>query len=132
MIPDPNELPPPREERVDGPSLDATVWAQLRTLEEGAPGLIAKLVYLYLSTAPDLIEGIRLAAGSGDLVRVHEKAHALRGSSANMGASRLASFCEGLENESTEDRVEAVQASLPALIAEFERVRDLLQAESRR
>ena len=112
--------------------LDSAIWEQLRTLDEGAPGLIAKLANLYLSSAPELIEGIRLAASTGDSVRVREQAPALRGSSANMGASRLASICARLESESGNERLEAVRATLPALVAEFAQVRDLIRSESRR
>jgi HPt (histidine-containing phosphotransfer) domain-containing protein len=79
-------------------AVDLAVLAGLEGAQvEGEPDIVVELMELYLEDASG-----KLAAMHEDLVEkggrsVGRFAHSLRGSSANLGARRVAALCEGLE-----------------------------------
>jgi HPt (histidine-containing phosphotransfer) domain-containing protein len=70
----------------------------IRALQsEAAPDLLARVIRLYLDSAPDLIERMRAGLAAGDHEAVRTAAHTLKSSSANLGAAGLADLCRRLE-----------------------------------
>jgi two-component system sensor histidine kinase/response regulator len=75
--------------------LDRALLDRLRAGADGAD-LVRSLVEEFLEEAESRVEALTRAAG-GDAERVRREAHALRGSSATIGANRLADVCAQLE-----------------------------------
>ncbi|GMQ75753.1 MAG: hypothetical protein BMS9Abin01_1010 [Gammaproteobacteria bacterium] len=69
--------------------------------EDGSSELLDRLIDIYFENSPKLIEDIRLGIESNDPDSVRIAAHTLRSSSASLGAKRLASLCEDLEDKAT-------------------------------
>jgi CheY-like chemotaxis protein/HPt (histidine-containing phosphotransfer) domain-containing protein len=111
-------------------SLDATVLAGLRGLQQpGAPDLLSQLIELFLGDAAPRLAGLAQAVAQGDARALERQAHTLKGSSANIGARRLARLCEDLELLGRSGELGRAPGLLTQLEAEFDRVRAALRAE---
>ena len=114
----------------DTPLLDRSMIEGLRDLSEpGEPDLLAELVDLFLEDAPPRLETLRIALVEGDAQRVKRVSHALKGSSSNMGATRMAEICARLEDVGTLGEFSEASDLLKRLEAEFARARSALEAE---
>jgi len=78
--------------------IDKNVLDGIRALErEGNRGLLERIINLYLSDAPRLMEGILSAAEKGDTESLLRATHTLKSSSANVGATGLSELCRKVE-----------------------------------
>jgi CheY-like chemotaxis protein len=79
--------------------LDVDALDQLRTELAGlGPGKsIDPVIRQFLETMPGRVDAMTVAAERGDLVELEREAHGLKGSSASLGAVRLATACAALE-----------------------------------
>jgi CheY-like chemotaxis protein len=111
----------------DTDPLDRSVLASLREIEDQE--LLAELAELFLGDAPPRLEALREAIEGGDAASMAQVAHALKGSSANMGATRLVTICEELEDAGHSGALERAPALVERLEAEFGRVRAALEKE---
>jgi HPt (histidine-containing phosphotransfer) domain-containing protein len=112
------------------PVLDTRVLRALQQLGSGED-LVGELSNLLLVEADASLVAIRQAIGAADHGGVARSAHSLRGASANLGATRLASACEILEQTSLEggpQNVEPLWAGLRSLEAEVALVRSAFVA----
>jgi two-component system, sensor histidine kinase and response regulator len=74
--------------------IDRNVLDGIRALEgEGNRGLLERVINLYISDAPRLVEGILSAAETGDTESLLRAAHTLKSSSAYVGATGLSDLC---------------------------------------
>ncbi len=107
------------------PTLDCEVLEHLqRSLGEASNDFVIRLSHVYEGQAAQLMTEISVAADQGDLPRLGEAAHSLKGSSATLGGARLATMCEELElwdgpAEAVSLRVAGVQAELGAFQSEL-------------
>jgi two-component system, sensor histidine kinase and response regulator len=77
--------------------LDPAMLAELCALEEaGEPGLLAELVDLFEQDSLARLAALRAGIARGDAMAVAREAHALKGSSGNIGAPRLQGVCAEL------------------------------------
>jgi CheY-like chemotaxis protein len=78
--------------------LDRQVLEQLgKVRTNGKPELLTRVINLYLSESPKLMQTLKHAARSGDAPELARSAHSLKSSSANVGALVLSGYCEELE-----------------------------------
>lgn len=78
--------------------LDMRILNELRELGgEDEPALIAELIDIFLSDAPQRLEEIAKGLTHGDLQSVERAAHTLKSSSANIGALGLSRICREME-----------------------------------
>jgi len=99
-----------------GPICQADL-AQLRDIyDANGVSLLNKAIALYLQTAPETAEKLRQAATDGQADLLADMAHALKSSSANLGARDLSKTCRLLETAGRQVDL----AAIPALLAEFE------------
>lgn len=100
------------------PIFDPATLEQLRELIDGDDtSFLNDLFESYLSTAKDSIDSLR---GDTDQEVLRRAAHTLKGSSLNIGASRVADLCRQLEN--------ALRAQAPAdLLARVEQIESGVQ-----
>ena len=103
-------LKPPVEVHTSQPSFDETIQnlpildsraiASIRKMAGmGAKALIEQLIESYLTEAPAMLDRIYQAIEARDSVALYKAAHALRSSSANLGAAHLAQICSWLEEQ---------------------------------
>jgi HPt (histidine-containing phosphotransfer) domain-containing protein len=80
---------------------------------EGDPDFLTELIDAYLSDAPVRIQAMQSALGQQDLSAFAKAAHALKGSSGNLGAETLARLClQGEMAGRNQDLQQAQQAFL--------------------
>lgn len=79
--------------------LDPAALATIRSLQQpGAPNLLHKVIGVYLDSSRHLMERLGTSLVAADGTAVAEAAHALKSSSANVGATALAELCRVLES----------------------------------
>ena len=81
-----------------------------------------RILELYLGDSPSRMASLRQALASGDRKAMETAAHALKGSSANLGASVLAEKCHQLERQCREAIPAGAESTLDILEAEFAKV----------
>lgn len=94
------EAPPETGESAPPPAspVDRTVLDGIRALEgDDNRGLLERIIGLYLTDAPRLMEGILSSAEKGDMESLLRAVHTLKSSSANVGATGLSELCRKLE-----------------------------------
>jgi len=92
--------------------------------------ILRKVVELYLSSTPMLLQTMREAESGGDAEKLKAAAHSFKSSSATLGAVRLAGVCLELE---TMGRSGSTDGALPLLIQveeEYRVVREALQGRA--
>src|SRR5262245_56376677 len=115
------------------PTLEAAALAELQSLVDAdGPDIFGELVQLYLTDLPERMDGIRQAVAEADPASLRREAHRLKGSSQQMGATRLAALCLELENLGRNNRVEEAMSFLAALEREAVHVRQALMREKAR
>ena len=121
----PPELPLARETVLDVRALE-----QIRALQQpGAPDLLEKIIGLYLDNSRSMTERIRVALAAGDANGLREAAHALKSSSANVGATGLADIARQLETLGRDANVDAARPLVDRMSNEHQRVVTALQAK---
>jgi HPt (histidine-containing phosphotransfer) domain-containing protein len=113
------------------PAIDPTTLEQLRLLERdaGGEGFVAQLVDEFLKAAAPALGEMESALTRADTLTVKRKAHALCGSSGNLGARQMMSLCRRIEEAGEKQDLATAGALMPGLTAEFARVRaELLSA----
>jgi signal transduction histidine kinase/CheY-like chemotaxis protein/HPt (histidine-containing phosphotransfer) domain-containing protein len=83
----------------EGPSIDRATLDELALLAgEGNPDFLAKVIRLFLESGnPNVVE-IEKAVSSRNAQKLWSLAHDLKGGGTNMGALKLSSLCQELEN----------------------------------
>ncbi|MFT5461274.1 MAG: two-component system sensor histidine kinase/response regulator [Planctomycetota bacterium] len=110
--------------------LDLEVIESLKELGgEDDPGLFAELVELFLEDTPARMADLGLALESGDATQMEHAAHALKSSSANLGALTLSETFRQIEMSGREGNVEGASGLITNSNEQFEAVRAALQAE---
>ena len=111
-------------------TLDGEVIASLRELnEEGGADLLAELVHLYLADTPSRIADLCRALDGQDHGALERAAHALKSSSANLGATALSKLFRELESAGRNHDLERANSLVRETREEYERVCEALQSE---
>ncbi len=109
-------------------ALDERTLQELRHfLGERAPLVLAQMIDNYLERAPALLAAIDQAAALGDAQALEFSAHALKSTSSNFYVLSFAELCQELEAIGSSGTTDGASALVPALKAEYERVRQALQ-----
>src|SRR5262249_10527031 len=93
------EPEPPAEGSRRSAALDLQVLRELEAELGGADG-VRQVIVTFLEGSPRFIAGLRDAAARNDAAGMRQAAHALKSSSALVGAIALSTRCEELERES--------------------------------
>ncbi len=117
------------EAATDIAPLQENALAQIRALQRSdAPSVLNRAIRRYFDHTPGQIEALDRALGGGDLIALRRAAHSLKGSSAMLGATRLAALCEQIEAEARAGRLLLGSAQLDRVRLEYETVRRALEA----
>jgi signal transduction histidine kinase/CheY-like chemotaxis protein/HPt (histidine-containing phosphotransfer) domain-containing protein len=111
-------------------SIDRATVERLRALGTNRPSnVLARVICVYLTSSATLVETLRDAGSRGDAAALYEAAHALKSSSASVGATTMARLCADLEQMGRTRRLDATESTLESLAREYASVRDALAAE---
>ena len=109
--------------------LDHEIIAAMRELAGGTDAaFVAELIATYLQTARERIAAMRKAAASADGTAMMQAAHSLKGSSAQLGAHRLAEACQELEQRAAQGSLAGAPSLVDRIEREFEPVSNALAA----
>lgn len=104
------------------PILDPATLEQLQELIDGTDtSFLTDLFESYLATAKDSIQALRVEADQDVLRRA---AHTLKGSSLNVGASRVADLCKRLENQLRGEQPQDMPAQVDQIEHRVQQVHD--------
>jgi two-component system, sensor histidine kinase and response regulator len=94
--------------------------------------MLKTLIQIYISDSPALLVEMSKALQDRDSVTMAKAAHALRSSSANLGAVGLAGFCRIVEDIARTDSTEGTESAIAQIQTEYERVKEALEGELQR
>jgi CheY-like chemotaxis protein/HPt (histidine-containing phosphotransfer) domain-containing protein len=115
-----------RDAPVD-PVLAPAALAAIQAVQTpGQPSLLAKVIALYLSDSPILMDAAEAAAKAADQDTLIRAAHTLKSSSANLGALHFATHCGAIESAARAGCAEQAVEHLQVLRQEFGRVKTAL------
>ena len=93
----------------DFPIIDPQVIKNLRALNPDDNGeFLREIIAIYLEDTPLRIAELDESLAAGDVSRFARAAHSVKGSSANLGATRLRDAADKLENEARKNGLTAV------------------------
>ena len=104
------------------PALDGRTIENLRCLTPAGPALLANLFGLYRLNVPRQLGELDAALSRDDVQTQRRIVHALKSSSANIGALRLAELCRGAEECMRENELALPASAIDAIAKEHERV----------
>ncbi|MEI6355891.1 MAG: response regulator, partial [Verrucomicrobiota bacterium] len=111
----------------DLPTLEASVLDAYRVPDD--PSALAELIRMVLDDLGPRVAAIRSAADAGDIGRLKDAAHTLKGSAGNLGGRRLAALCSQLELQARSDGTEDLLALVGSIEAEAANFRAALATE---
>jgi PAS domain S-box-containing protein len=117
-------------EATSASGIDAGVIAELRGLQSPTdPDFFNHLIEMFIEETPHRLAAIREALAKSNPEALAHEAHALMGSSAHLGATRMDALCEILQEQGRAGSISGAAPLLAVLEEEFERVRKALEAE---
>ena len=112
----------------DSPLLAPEAIANLRSINPDDDGsFLGQLVDLFLADTPQRIAEMETALAQHRGADLGHLAHAVKGSAANFGATRLVALCFELEQLGKSNQLDSAREKLAALGAEFVRTRPALE-----
>ena len=91
--------------------------------------MLGKVLRTYLSNAPQLLTTLRTACARDDAAAVHQAAHSLKSSSANVGAMAFSARCKEIEAMGRANSLVNVDTMVAHLEEEYTAVQAALTAE---
>ncbi len=108
--------------------IDESILDSYRALQDdGQPDVVTEFIDVFLEDLPTRIDRIRKAVGSKSPTEIKSSAHALKGSSASVGAVLVSGLCAQLEAIGRAGSNEGTQELLRAIEPEVLRAREELQ-----
>lgn len=95
----------------------------------GGASLVGEMITVYLDHAQERLVAIRDGLVAGDRDKVRGAAHALKSSSAQLGAAQLGILCARAEEEAPTAELGALRALGGEIAAEFDRAADWLRTQ---
>ena len=111
------------------PVLDMDQIEDLRGLDDGQGQVLASIAGAYLQQAPQQIAELKAHVSAGNFPGIGATAHSFKGSSGNLGASRVAVVCKSLEVAGKGQDGSQLAPLLATLEREFAQARTALLAQ---
>ena len=112
------------------PPIDHRALMNIAALQRpGSPPILAKVISMYFQSSTELLERLRQALKQRDADATRKAAHALKSSSANLGATQLASLTKELEDAGRSNSMEKAWPLLDRINTEHGRVVAVLEEE---
>jgi HPt (histidine-containing phosphotransfer) domain-containing protein len=127
VAPAPAEPPPTTPgtgEPIDDSVLDVLAGLQ----RDSRPGIVDRVITLFLQSAPTLVKDLEEGAASGDMALVHRASHTLKSASANVGAVLLSAHCKELEALARTGSVSDAPSRVATIVEDYRRAGAALTA----
>jgi CheY-like chemotaxis protein len=109
-------------------AIDPAALHELSQIQQAGSGdLVERVVLAYLESSAELIAELQSAVESSDADSVRTNAHALKSSSANVGALNLADLCQQIENKAREENLSDTDILQRRIQQEYEQAVAALQ-----
>ena len=113
----------------NAPPLDAARFFELKeTLDMDAEGVKSFVFQRFINTVTEVLPLLGAALSAGDAVGVRQKAHQLKGSALNAGASGLSEIFWDLEELGKRGDLTKAQPALDIADSQFGRFKDYLSS----
>ncbi|MGE3537608.1 MAG: ATP-binding protein [Candidatus Tectimicrobiota bacterium] len=123
-LPSPAPALPPPPLPLAAPALETTVMTALHDLSDGEEAdFLTRLLESFLQDAEQRLQRLQHALDMGDAPALERTAHALKGSSATIGAEEMVACCETLQHLGRQGSVVGAAPVLAQLTEVFARVR---------
>jgi HPt (histidine-containing phosphotransfer) domain-containing protein len=103
-----------------------TVWALPEALQQlvlaGDADLVTEILDMYKADTATRLEGLRAATAGLDRARVKAQAHAIKGSSIQVGANSLAAICQRIETEAETLEFAELSEMVSEAVEDFDRI----------
>ncbi len=110
--------------------IDKSILDSIRDMQdEDDPFLLQEMITLYLGTAEKSLHELRAEDATDDADALKKIAHSLKGSSATIGAARVAACCRVIENMGAKGELERFPIILKMLELEFKLLEEALALE---
>ena len=96
----------------------------------GREALAKRMIDMFVASAPERVAAIRAAHAAGDLATAGRSAHSLKPSAGQLGAVRLQSVCQQIEDAGAAGDAATIGSLLPQLDAELIAAIDWLRSGS--
>lgn len=117
-----------RETREEG-AVDQAVIDEILAMEKvGSPGLLERLITIFIASGNKLIADLRAAVGQRDVKAFKLAVHTLKSSSGNLGGKVFSRLCAELEARAAEGEVPKTTRELDIFEAEFRRLAQAFQS----
>jgi HPt (histidine-containing phosphotransfer) domain-containing protein len=115
-----------------GEGVAASALQELRELADGSgdPGQFRELIQLFLTELASGLPSMNRALAEGNTEELARLAHGLKGASASMGATSLASLCRALEETAKNRELHGAARELKRIESEVYIVRETLEKET--
>ncbi|MEQ1517132.1 MAG: response regulator [Usitatibacteraceae bacterium] len=111
-------------------AIDRQALLQLRELENAEdPNLLNRVLQLYLDESPNLIEKLKQSVARNDAKEIELTAHALKSSSANVGATALSGLCSEIHTAARSADLERAAQVFSQIEVGYGQVQAALKAE---
>lgn len=101
-------------------AIPETVRAALESLRElGGDDLVKQMVSVFIEYSAGRVRALESAIAIGDLTATAEAAHALKGSSRQLGLTAMADACQAVEMASKKGELDASRALVPTVIETY-------------
>ena len=108
--------------------IDDAVFDEIRAMSGShADGLIRNIVEIYLQKSPSLIDDIHQGTHQGDADRLFRAAHALKSSSANVGALKVSAIAKEMEKMARANTFEPARLLLERLSESYSQAEQSLR-----
>jgi len=112
----------PVDSAVDGKPapIDWSILDAMKVLQKpDKPDVRRKLMSVYISSAPPLMDAIKAAVGNGDALALKDAAHSMKSSSLSIGALKFGKTCGELEQLGRDNSLADASALLVRAESEF-------------
>lgn len=110
-------------------TINRDTLSALRTQIEGS---FVKIVEAYVNDTPVYVRNLTTALRNQNTTDIKYFAHLIKGSSSNLGATKLASYCQSVENICLTGRFENTEKIILDISQEFKEVESILVREANR
>ena len=110
-------------------SLDVSVLDGLRSLQDDNGEFVVGLINTYLGDTAERLGVLRTALAARNFHMIDRSAHTIKGSSGNMGATRMASISASLQHAGKAEDLTTSTRLVTELEVEFIRTRSLLESK---
>jgi two-component system sensor histidine kinase/response regulator len=109
--------------------LDRSSLDNIRSLGPNGPRMLSTVMGIYLNDSPILIDRLSETFDAHDVEGVGKAAHALKSSSAGLGATALAVLCKQVEDIARANSLECAGTLISHIRLEYEKVKEALKLE---